>query len=69
MKTGSLHPTLEIKTSFLAPAPIGPLTAEGSVLRAGSRVAFSEARMWSESSQLVAHATASAVFPGGEPPG
>ena len=66
-KTGSLHPTVEIKTSFLAPAPLEPLTAEGTVLRAGSRVVFSEARIWSESSQLLAHATATAVRSPGEP--
>jgi uncharacterized protein (TIGR00369 family) len=59
--TGGFLPTVEIKTSFLAPARIGPCTAEGRVLRAGRTLVFSEARLWSGDGTLAAHATATAV--------
>ena len=59
-RLGRWLPTIEIKTSFLAPARIGVCVAEGSVLRAGTSVVFSEARLWS-GDRLVAHATATAL--------
>lgn len=54
-------PTIELKTSFLAPAPIGELVAENSIVPAGSNVVFAEARMWTPGDVLVAHATASSL--------
>ena len=61
LKTGEWLPTVEIKTSFLAPARIGPCTAEAPVLRAGRTLVFTEARLWSGEGTLAAHATATAV--------
>lgn len=63
LRTGQFLPTLEIKTSFLAPARIGPCLAEGRVLRAGRAVVFTEAHLYSEDGTLAAHATATAVVP------
>jgi acyl-coenzyme A thioesterase PaaI-like protein len=57
---GQWLPTIEIKTSFLAPARIGVCVAEGNLLRAGTRVVFTEAKLWS-ADKLVAHATATAL--------
>jgi uncharacterized protein (TIGR00369 family) len=54
-------PTIELKVSFVAPAPIGELHAEATVLRLGKSVCFSEARMWTPEDVLVAHATASSL--------
>ena len=61
IKTGEFLPTVEIKASFLAPARIGPCTAEGRVLRAGRTIVFVEAKLWSGDGTLAAHATATAV--------
>ena len=38
-------PTLEIKTSFLAPLPVGPVRGEGRILKAGRRVVFADAQL------------------------
>jgi uncharacterized protein (TIGR00369 family) len=59
--TGEFLPTAEIKTSFLAPARIGPCAAEGRVLRAGRTLVFTEAKLWSGGGTLAAHATATVV--------
>jgi uncharacterized protein (TIGR00369 family) len=56
-----LCPTIEIKTSFLAPAPLGELIAEGSVVRIGASVVFAEAKLSTPDGTLVAHATASSL--------
>ena len=61
VKTRAFLPTIEIKTSFLAPAPIGVCIGEGAVLRAGRSVVFSEARLWGPDGLLVAHATGTSV--------
>ena len=61
LATGEFLPTVEIKTSFLAPARIGPCTAEGRVLRAGRSLVFTEAKLWSGDGTLAAHATATAA--------
>ncbi len=55
------YPTIEIKASFVAPAPLGDLHAEAVVLRLGKSICFSEARMWTPDDTLVAHATASSL--------
>ena len=67
LKTGEFLPTVEIKTSFLAPARIGRCAAEGRVLRAGRSLVFTEARLWSGDGTLAAHATATAVRAVGGP--
>jgi uncharacterized protein (TIGR00369 family) len=61
LRTGEFLPTLEIKTSFLAPARIGPCAAEGRVLRVGRNFVFTEARLWSADGTLAAHATATSA--------
>jgi uncharacterized protein (TIGR00369 family) len=61
LATGEFLPTVEIKTSFLAPARIGPCAAEGRVLRAGRSLVFTEAKLWSGDGTLAAHATATAA--------
>jgi uncharacterized protein (TIGR00369 family) len=65
LKAGEFLPTVEIKTSFLAPARIGRCAAEGRVLRAGRALVFTEAKLWSADGALAAHATATAIRAGG----
>ena len=60
-KTKRFLPTIEIKTSFLAPARIGACVGEGIVVRAGSSLVFAEARLWGADGKLVAHATATSL--------
>jgi uncharacterized protein (TIGR00369 family) len=55
-------PTIELKTSFFAPAKAGvPLFAEGRCLRLGKRVAFMEADLFDEDGKLLARLTTSAI--------
>lgn len=51
-------PTIEIKSSFLAPAALGECRGEARFLKVGSSVAFLEARLWGADGQLAIHATA-----------
>jgi uncharacterized protein (TIGR00369 family) len=51
-------PTVEIKTSFLAPAKLGVCIGEGQVLRAGKSIVFAEGRLWGSDGRLAVHATA-----------
>lgn len=51
-------PTIEIKCSFLAPAVLGACRGEARVLKAGSNIAFLEARLWGGDGQLAIHSTA-----------
>jgi acyl-coenzyme A thioesterase PaaI-like protein len=51
-------PTLEIKTSFLAPAKLGLCIGEGQILRAGKTIAFAEGKLWGSDGKLAVHATA-----------
>ena len=44
--TGAFLPTISINTSFLAPLPIGEITAEARVVKVGSSVVFAEADLW-----------------------
>ena len=46
-------PTAEIKTSFLAPLPIGPCVGEGRILRVGRQLAFGEGRLLSGGSPVI----------------
>jgi uncharacterized protein (TIGR00369 family) len=57
---GQFAPTLELKTSFIAPAAVGKLIGEGRVVHMGKSVAFLEGRLADESGRLVATATATA---------
>ncbi|MEI6485648.1 MAG: PaaI family thioesterase [Sphingomonadales bacterium] len=55
-------PTIELKTSFFAPAKAGvPLYAEGRCLKLGRRVAYMEADLFDEAGTLLARLTTSAI--------
>jgi uncharacterized protein (TIGR00369 family) len=53
-----LVPSLEIKTSYMAPALAGQLIATGSVVRKGGTIVFMEGRMHDTSGKLLATASA-----------
>ncbi len=61
LATGAFLPTVEIKTSFLARAPLGTCVAEARVLRAGRSLVFTEAKLLTRDGTLAAHATATAL--------
>ncbi len=48
--------TIEMKTSFIK-GGIGPLLAKGSVLKRTASLAFTEAKVYDDSGDLVAHST------------
>lgn len=55
-------PSIEMKTSFLAPAPGGvPLFAEGRCLKLGRRVAFLEADLFDAAGTLLARLSTTGV--------
>ena len=55
-------PTIELKTSFFAPARAGvPLYAEGRCLKLGKRIAFMEADLFDEAGTHLARLTTSAI--------
>jgi uncharacterized protein (TIGR00369 family) len=56
-------PTIEIKSSFLEPIPIGTCIGEGRVLKAGRSVAFIEGRLMSSDQRPAVIATATALIP------
>jgi uncharacterized protein (TIGR00369 family) len=53
--------TVEIKTSFVAPAKIATCIGEGQVIRAGRSVIFVEGRLWNADNELAVHATATLI--------
>ena len=57
---GHAVPTLEIKTTFVAPAKPGPLLGEATALRLGRSVAFLEGRLRAADGALLAVATSTA---------
>ncbi|WP_300375890.1 PaaI family thioesterase [Henriciella sp.] len=54
-------PTLEMKTSYLAPLFVGPAKVEAKILKFGKTVCFSEARCLAPDGKVVATATATAA--------
>jgi uncharacterized protein (TIGR00369 family) len=62
-KTKLWLPTLEIKTSFVAPMKLGLGRGEASVIKAGRQFVFLEAKLWSADGKLSVHATATAAVP------
>lgn len=56
-----LMPTLELKTSFVAPARAGSIAGIGRVLHLGRRVAFLEGRLTDPEGRLLATASATAA--------
>lgn len=62
-KTKAWLPTIEIKSSFVAPMKLGECRGEGSVVKAGRQLVFLEARLWGADGKLAVHATATAAVP------
>lgn len=58
--------TLEIKTSFLKPAPKGKLRAVATVLKEGRSIGFIECAVTDEQGQLIATATSTLLKQKGE---
>jgi uncharacterized protein (TIGR00369 family) len=56
-------PTVEIKSSFVAPLKLGECRGEGAVIKAGKQLVFLEARLWGADGRLAVHATATATVP------
>jgi uncharacterized protein (TIGR00369 family) len=52
--------TISMNVSFLAPAKIGPIFAEATVVLLGKTVAFTEGKLMNEAGRLLATATANA---------
>ena len=61
--SGMTHvmPTLEMKTSFLRPAPPGELFAVGRVLKWGRTIAFTEGELYDAERRLLVKASATAM--------
>jgi len=55
-----MAPTVELKTSFMRPATVGPLFVEARVLHRGRNIVFLEAAMKDKEDKLIATATATA---------
>jgi uncharacterized protein (TIGR00369 family) len=52
--------TISMNISFLAPAKVGPIIGEATVVQLGKTVAFIEGRLMDETGRLLATATANA---------
>lgn len=68
--SGMTHvmPTLEMKTSFLRPAPPGELFAIGRVLKWGRTIAFTEGELFDSARRLLVKASATAMPTPFKPP-
>jgi uncharacterized protein (TIGR00369 family) len=62
-RTKAWLPTVEIKSSFVAPMKLGECRGEGVVIKAGRQLVFLEARLWGADGRLAVHATATAAVP------
>ena len=60
-KTRAWLPTIEIKSSFVAPIKLGECIGEAAVVKAGKQLVFLEARLWGADGKLAVHATATAI--------
>jgi uncharacterized protein (TIGR00369 family) len=56
-------PTVEIKSSFVAPAKLGVCKGEAEVIKAGRQLVFAEARLWGADGKLAVHATGTSLVP------
>lgn len=52
--------TLEMKTTFVGPAPIGAVIGEGQVVRQGRSIVFLEGRLFSEAGALLVTSSSTA---------
>ena len=62
-KTRVWLPTVEIKSTFVAPLMLGESRGEASVIKAGKQLVFLEAKLWGPDGKLAVHATATAAVP------
>jgi uncharacterized protein (TIGR00369 family) len=62
-KTPAWLPTVEIKSTFIAPLKLGKSRGEASVIKAGKQLVFLEAKLWGPDGKLAVHATATASVP------
>lgn len=60
MAPGYAAPTLEIKTSYIAPAALGRIVGEGAVVHQGRSIVFYEGRLSDPEGKLLATATGTA---------
>ncbi len=57
---GQVIQTLEMKTTFVGPAPIGPVIGEGQIVRHGRSIVFLEGRLFSEAGDLLVTSSSTA---------
>ena len=57
-KLGQWCPTVEMKSTFLAPAKLGTCDGEARIVKVGNTLAFLEAKLWGADGELAIHATA-----------
>ena len=50
--------TVEMKTTFLAPAKMGTCDGEAKIIKVGNTLAFLEAKLWGADGEVAIHATA-----------
>jgi uncharacterized protein (TIGR00369 family) len=62
-KTRAWLPTVEIKSTFVAPLMLAESRGEASVIKAGKQLVFLEAKLWGADGKLAVHATATASVP------
>jgi uncharacterized protein (TIGR00369 family) len=60
LEDGYRVPSLEVKTTFIAPARAGEITGEGMLVRKGRTIAFMEGRLTDPPGNLLATASATA---------
>ena len=60
LEPGYAAPSLEIKTSYVAPGPAGKIIGRGNVVRRGRSIAFMEGRLYGPDETLLATATGTA---------
>lgn len=62
LEPGHAAPSIEIKTSYLAPASAGRIVGEASVVRLGRTLGFAEGRLSDAGGTLLATASATAII-------
>lgn len=62
LQPGHAAPSIEIKTSYLAPARVGRIVGEGSVVRLGRTLGFAEGRLTDDAGTLLATASGTAMI-------
>jgi uncharacterized protein (TIGR00369 family) len=60
MRAGEVAPTLELKISYLRPAPLGRLVGRGRVVHRGGTIGFLGGELYDEEGTVVTTATATA---------